>query len=43
MKKENKTHFPQIGKVEKMGDLLPLAFLLIFYNDHDDLFFVFLE
>ena len=39
--KEHQTHFPQIGEVEKMGDLLPLAFLLILYNDHDDLFFAF--
>ena len=31
--KEHKTHFPQIGEVEKMGALLPLSpFIKIFYN-----------
>ena len=30
--KGHKTHFPQIGEVEKMGGLIPLAFLLMNYN-----------
>ena len=33
MKREHKTHFPQIGEVEKMGALLPLShFIKFFYN-----------